>query len=334
MKSGDRIGNFVVEDKLGDGGFTVVYRAHNSTEPTLRRAFKVLRRELRDDAASVNLFMREANAIQAIDSPNVGKVFDVGQLPDGRPYLAMELLEGETLAEFLRREPLDEPLLKRYLNQLCDALEAVHRAGVVHRDLKPANVIITSAKQLKLVDFNVAKRVTSSVGTTLSSGDHGPGTPHYMSPEQITEPGTVDHTADLWALGVVVFEMATSQRPFVGASVEEIKMAVVRSTAPPLLPEKSAWLQPLINGCLVEKSKRFRNIAALREALGALRMPTTEPIGDRPPSAYVWPHGQSMSARFRDRLARSWGRLSTGCRSDRARPRAGNPDRLRMVSRA
>jgi eukaryotic-like serine/threonine-protein kinase len=186
-------------------------------------------------------FEREARAIAALSHPHICAVHDVGT-DDGTEYLVMEYLEGETLADRIARGPLPPTLVLRYGVQIAEALHHAHRAGITHRDLKPGNIMITAAG-VKLLDFGLAKSIAASGGSNASElptqvmpvTAEGTilGTVQYMSPEQL-EGHLLDHRTDLFSLGVILYEMATGQRPFTGGSPSAIIASIFSSDPPPV----------------------------------------------------------------------------------------------------
>ena len=210
-------------------------------------AVKVLPSHLTPDADARRRFEREAQSIAALSHPHICALYDVGSAPNphdpsGEPvqFLVMEYLEGETLAEALRRRamPIDQVL--RLAIQIADALDKAHRKGIVHRDLKPGNIMLT-AGGAKLLDFGLAKTlpaVTRAAGCgdgqrTADRRRHVLGTPNYMSPEQV-EGKDADHRSDLFAFGTIVYEMATGKRAFEGNSAASLMAAILEHEPPPL----------------------------------------------------------------------------------------------------
>jgi serine/threonine protein kinase/Tol biopolymer transport system component len=248
LAAGSRLGPYVIQSALGAGGQGAVYRARD-TRLDRTVAIKVLPPDLAADPDRRLRFEREARAVAALSHPHICVVHDVGR--DGEvDYLVMEHLEGETLAARLERLkgplPLDQAL--RFAGEIADALDKAHRAGVVHRDLKPANIILTRTGA-KLLDFGLAKlrppgvSRAASVDTRTGLPDTATGlilgTVHYMAPEQ-AEGREADARSDIWALGVVTYEMATGARPFEGASAASVMAAILKDAPRPL-----ASVQPL-----------------------------------------------------------------------------------------
>ncbi|WP_233583611.1 serine/threonine-protein kinase, partial [Corallococcus sp. CA053C] len=233
-----QLGDFVIEERIGSGGMGVVYRA---VHPLIGKqaAIKVLRAEL----VSPQLYERllvEARAVNAIRHPGIIDIFGFGTLPDGRPYVIMELLHGRPLSDFVHAQTrLDVPTTLWVLDHMLAALGAAHRAGVVHRDLKPANVFLVelpgAVTTLKLVDFGIAKLLESRDSPTTVDGTIL-GTPEFMAPEQIRG-GTVGPATDLYAVGIMTFQMLTGVRPFQG---EPMQVLFAHIEQPPPLPSSRA----------------------------------------------------------------------------------------------
>lgn len=231
-----------VEALLGEGGMGRVYRARHVRVPR-EAAIKVLRRALIADPYAVAAFNREAqNAASVGDHPNVASVYDFGETPDGLVFLAMEYVEGETLARLLEREPALAPRRAvEIVRQIAAGLTAAHElpAPVVHRDLKPDNILLKETRDggdwVKVVDFGIAKAVKRDTQLLTTPG-LVVGTPRYMSPEQLTG-GAVDVRTDVYALGIIAFQLLTGRMPFPSTSREEettIPWALQRLTQRPL----------------------------------------------------------------------------------------------------
>jgi serine/threonine protein kinase len=233
---GTRFGPYEIVKPIGAGGMGEVYEARD-TRLDRPVAIKVLPPELAADAAARARFDREARAIAALNHPNICALHDIGDA-DGHGFLVMERLEGETLQERLQRGPLDIEQTIDYGIALADALDAAHGRSLIHRDLKPANVFITTRGVVKILDFGLAKSVleadadvTHSVNASLTSTGTTLGTVAYMSPEQLRgEP--LDVRTDLFSFGLVLYEMATGERAFGGATVV-VAAAGILSQQPP-----------------------------------------------------------------------------------------------------
>src|SRR5262245_47521783 len=269
LEIGSRVGPYQITAEIGAGGMGVVYRAHDSR---LGRdvAVKVLGERFSER------FEREARAVAALNHPNICTLHDVG--PD---YLVMELVEGETLAGVLAQRPrsglpLDETL--RVARQIASALDAAHDAGIVHRDLKPGNIKVEDDGTVKVLDFGLAKMdgVTEPAGHDIEKLTRSPtivatqagfivGTAAYMSPEQ-ARGKPVDKRADIWAFGVVVYEMLTGRRPFEGEDVSTTVAAVIQ--AEPRWDGIPSSMQRLLKRCLTkEPRRRLRDIGDVWELL-------------------------------------------------------------------
>jgi Tol biopolymer transport system component len=247
LSAGMLLGPYRIEERIGVGGMGEVYRA---TDTRLARAvaIKTCRQEFGER------FRREARTIASLNHPHICSIYDVG--PD---YLVMELLDGETLASKLKQGkfPIEQSLL--WCRQVGDALCTAHAKGVVHRDIKPANVMVTASGALKVLDFGLAKRIAepapdSSTVTQLTEVGARMGTPSYMAPEQ-AQGKEVDKRADVWAFGVLLYELLTGSRPFSGDSVQATLAAVL--TREPDLSIVPARVRPLLRACL-KKDPRER----------------------------------------------------------------------------
>jgi len=238
-------GPYQIFERIGSGGMGDVYRAHDSR---LGRtvAIKMLRDEINANPAMRARFEREARSVAALNNPHICAVYDVGS-EDGIDYLVMEYLEGQTLAERMKdkRVSTDDAIL--WGIQIAGALDEAHRRGLVHRDIKPGNIILTKAG-VKLVDFGLAKEAPLSGRPDLTSNGSLIGTVAYMSPEQV-ECREVDCRADLFALGVVLYEMLTGMHPFAGSSAAVIISAIL--TVEPS-PVGSVHLDHIVRRCLAK----------------------------------------------------------------------------------
>jgi len=235
LAPGDRLGPYRIEGALGAGGMGEVYRAH---DPRLGRdvALKVLR-----ERESLERFEREARAVAALSHPNILAVHDFGS-DGGRAYVAMELLQGETLRERLAQGPLPLRKALEIGAEIARGLAAAHAAGIVHRDLKPENVWITRDGGVKILDFGLARSLVPVVGRETTQADLTVpgtvlGTVAYMAPEQVRGE-TAGPAADVFSLGVVLYEMISGRRPFRAATAAETMSAILREDLPPLTAGK------------------------------------------------------------------------------------------------
>jgi len=230
----ERIGRYQVERELGRGTMSIVYKAF---DPRIDRylAVKVLREKFARDVTSRQRFLREARSAGGLGHPNIVTVFDVGQI-DGLPFMAMELLEGDTLDDRLNEEtPLSVEEVLEIGIQLCSALSYAHERGVIHRDVKPANVYFDAGSGVaKLLDFGIAGVSSQEPGPAADRGLIA-GTPAYMAPEQISG-DSQDARCDLYSLGVVLYRLLSGRLPFDEANLSEQMARVVREPPPPLEP--------------------------------------------------------------------------------------------------
>jgi eukaryotic-like serine/threonine-protein kinase len=271
---GTRLGPYEISAKLGEGGMGVVYRA---TDTRLRRdvAIKVLPAAFTDDAERLARFEREAQVLAQLHHPNIASIFGLEE-SGGVRALVMELVEGEDLAQRLSRGaiPVDEAI--PIARQIAEALEAAHEHGIVHRDLKPANVKLTPEGKVKVLDFGLAKAVDAAAAANPA---HSPtlthaatqaglilGTAAYMAPEQ-ARGSSVDKRADIWAFGVLLFEMLTGRRLFQGETVSDTLAAVLREEIDwhDLPDDTPPAVHRLLARCLVrDRSDRLHDIADAR----------------------------------------------------------------------
>ena len=270
LAPGQIVGPYRVVRRIGSGGMGVVYLAHDARLDR-NLALKLLPPWLAADETARRRFTDEARAASALDHPNIATVYDIGT-GDAGMYITMAYYEGETLEARLRRGPRDVEEAWAIGTQLADGLRAAHAKGIVHRDIKPSNVIVTGEGVVKIVDFGVAKvahRAPTTPGGT-------PGTVAYMSPEQ-TAGGDVDARSDIWAVGVVLYEMVASRRPFRG-DVPDAVIAAIRHDAPaPIATLRPGVPQPFANAVMrcLEKHPdgRFSSADALLAALRGRRHP-------------------------------------------------------------
>lgn len=226
--TGATVGNYQIQERLGAGGMAVVYRAIQ--EPLGREvALKALAPSLISDRAFLQRFELEARTLARLDHPNILPIYDFVVTSDVT-FLTMPLLRGGTLRDILARGPLDGATAWRYLQQVGQGLQHAHEAGIIHRDLKPNNVLIHNDGRAVLADFGLA-RSANNQDTRLTSAGFALGTPGYMAPEQVLGQD-LDHRADIYAMGVMTFEMMTGVMPYGGASAVEIAIATVSRPIP------------------------------------------------------------------------------------------------------
>jgi eukaryotic-like serine/threonine-protein kinase len=266
MQAGQQLGPYRLIDAVGAGGMGKVYRA---VDTRLGRtvAIKMSRPEF------ASFFQREAEAISALNHPNICTLYDVG--PD---YLVMEYIEGESLASRLERGPLPLSDALDCAAQMAEGLARAHEAGIVHRDLKPGNVMIKGDGLVKVLDFGLARashpESAPVVRASLTGAGVLAGTPAYMSPEQVRG-GAADARSDVFSFGATLYEMLTGKRPFPGNSSDEVLSAVLDKEPPPVsqvIPQVPAELGRVVAQCLrKDASERFQSMGEVRAALEALR---------------------------------------------------------------
>jgi serine/threonine-protein kinase len=278
---GERFGSFQVVRELGRGGMGTVWLAqHNLIQK--RVAVKVLHQHLAEDPLLVSRFLSEARTLTLVQHENVVSLYDLGTR-DGRPYLIMEYLQGQSLAAFAKG-PLEPALAVDLLCQVCDALGAAHAHGIVHRDLKPANVLLVplpgGRQRVKLVDFGVAKLLSHPSANTPTQAGVLLGTPEFMAPEQCGA-GTVDARTDLYAAGVLAYLLLTGAVPFTGRHPAEVLLAhLQKPPCPPheVMPSVPQALSRVVLKALAKRSEeRYASAAELRAALEAALTPVAEP---------------------------------------------------------
>lgn len=277
-------GKYVVDGVCGRGGLAVVLSAMH---PGLgqRVAIKMLLPEWANDFDVVERFLREGRAATRIKSQHVVRVFDVGTLENGAPYLVLEYLEGHNLDDVVAMwGPLQVSTAIDWVLQACEAISEAHALGIVHRDLKPGNLFLTRLADgspcIKVIDFGLSKLDAAFMpegSAKLTRPNDVMGSPHYMAPEQLRAMQDADARTDLWALGIVLFELIAGRTPFRGESMAELCAAVLTRPATPLSslrPEVPQAVEVAVQRCLSkDPSQRFTSAAELARALAPFGTP-------------------------------------------------------------
>ena len=292
---------YLVEDKLGEGGFGAVYRA-TQTGMNRKVALKVLHAKMAKDAQVVGRFKREAQASSLLRAPHTVQVYDFDQSPDGIMYLAMEMLQGRSLHAILAEDgPLTPDRLFVVMDGIADSLGEAHGHGIVHRDIKPENIYLETRPTpdfVKVLDFGIAKIVSGeglggSAGPALTAAGQTLGTLEYMSPEQLMG-AQLDGRSDLYALGILAYEMVTGALPFKCKTPGEMITAHLKTMPPP--PSQAApgrGIPPLLDQVILKlvakkRDDRYKDTAELRGDLQRLmRGETGAVVASAPPPAAV-----------------------------------------------
>lgn len=272
---GQRVSHYLIEQKLGEGGMGVVYRARDEK---LQRQVALKFLDILPTSSSVSheRALQEARNISALNHPNICTVYEVAEV-DGKPFIAMEYVEGRPLSTEIPSTGLSLNQVERYGLQLADALAHAHSRGVLHRDLKAANIIVTPSGRLKVLDFGISRRFepgrvgdgTTVLDQSWESQHTFTGTLPYIAPE-ILKGQEADVRSDIWSLGVLLYEMAAGCRPFRGATPFELSAAILREGAPEISPPLPPVLRSVIEKCLdKDPGQRYQGAGEVRAALEA-----------------------------------------------------------------
>ncbi len=284
-------GKFRIERVLGQGGMGVVVAATHLLLDE-RVALKFLLPDALGNPEAVERFAREARAAVKIKSEHVARVSDVGTLESGSPYMVMEYLEGQDLASYVHATgAMAVPNAIEFVLQACEAIGEAHALGIVHRDLKPANLFVTrrvdGSPCIKVLDFGISKLTLPGVGHELgmTKTNSVMGSPLYMSPEQMSSTRSVDMRTDIWALGVILYEILTGRVPFEAETMPQLCGMILQDPPPSLRdtrPDIPETLQSVVFRCLEKKrEQRFANIADLAAALAPFGSTSAQRSADR-----------------------------------------------------
>ncbi len=264
----------MVERVIGAGGMGVVVAVRHRELGELYAMKFMLPAALQNEQA-VDRFVREARAAARLKSEHVAKVHDVGRLENGSPYMVMEHLTGQDLEALLSAAgPLQPAIAATYVMQACDAIAEAHDAGVIHRDLKPANLFVTKRANgspcVKVLDFGISKSMADEQMNSMTKTSAIMGSPYYMSPEQMRSSKNVDHRTDLWALGVILYQLSTGRVPFPGETITEVCSGVLADEPPALtiIPHIPQEFDAIVRRCLQKNpGHRYGNARELAAAL-------------------------------------------------------------------
>jgi serine/threonine protein kinase len=283
-------GRYRLDAILGEGGMSLVYVAYDQR---LQRnvAFKLLVPSLAYSREVVTRFVNEARTLARLDSPHIVRVYDAGVTSDPEraplPFMVLELLRGWELRTLLDQGVTDQARIVGWMLEACEGLAAAHAGGVIHRDLKPENLFLTAeadgGERLKILDFGIARSIERDAYLTLEG--EGVGSPGYMSPEQLRDASSVDARSDIWALGVVMYELFSGTPPFHAKSSLELCAQVLNDPIEPLSAirrDLPAELTAVVDRCLQrDPNKRFTNVLELAQALSPFARPSRLVVTER-----------------------------------------------------
>jgi serine/threonine protein kinase len=272
---GSTVSHYRVTGRLGVGGMGIVYDADDE-HLSRRVALKFLTDELATNADANRRFRREAQILARLNHPNICTIYEIGDY-EGRPFIAMERLEGLNLKSHIARKSLETLEVLDITSQVAEALQGAHEMGIVHRDIKPGNVFVGTHGQVKVLDFGMARSFSADDSTGPSEGSTIPGRPigtvNYMAPERILQL-PLDARCDLFSLGVVVYEMATGRLPFAGASPSETVTNILENEPTPLTklsPQRPVQLEQMMTRLTAKHADaRYQSARDLLEDIATL----------------------------------------------------------------
>ncbi len=294
---GRTVGQYKIKEQLGSGGMGIVYKA---IDTRLQRevALKFLPPHLSADENAKERFIQEARAASALDHSNICTIYDVGEADDGQMFIAMAFYDGQTLKYILDERKVEPNEAVLIAHQIAAGLSRAHEAGIVHRDVKPANIMLTNRGEVKILDFGVAKLSESAdltkVGSTI-------GTAAYMSPEQ-ARGEKVDTRADIWSIGVLLYEMLAGERPFGGTYEAAFVYAIMNEEPGPIKAALPDGLADIVSKCLSKQpGDRYQLCAEITSALDPFLSPSgarhaaaatiaSSPPPQAPSPAKIWPY--------------------------------------------
>jgi serine/threonine protein kinase len=283
LAPGTPCGDYEIETKIGEGAWGAVYRA---VHPTIGKhvAIKVMSHRLFDEPEAHKRFVAEARALASIRHPGIVEIFGIGRLRDGRAFLTMQWLEGETLGARLQRGPLPRDQALEILRQIARALDAAHVKNIVHRDLKPENVFLLTIDDelsVKLVDFGLAKATKEQErGVAVTRSGQMVGTPLYMSPEQCRSKG-VDHRTDIYALGCLGYEVLCGRVPFVHDNAAELISAHLNDEPPSphaLRPDLAPPIDRMLVRMIAKRPDDRPTLGDVRQTIGSVLRRASQPM--------------------------------------------------------
>ena len=312
LRSGDIVAErYRVGPVIGAGGMGIVYKAQH-VELGTPVAIKVIRPDIAQNSSLWRRFAREARALAALHNKHVVRVHDAGTLPSGLRYLVMELLDGTDLRRLIsQRGAVPVPEAVDYALQVCSALGDAHRLHIIHRDIKPENIFLArfrvSDPTIKLLDFGVARFLDDAGQLTVPG--RGVGSPRYLSPEQLQNPGSADQRSDLWGVGLLLYELISGRSPFEEMNTAQVCLTIVQGPIPPIgerCPGLPPALATAIMRCLeLDPARRFQSADELSAALepfssrhAAARPPTSPPDAEHPKGGSPRPDAKQAKRRW------------------------------------